>query len=119
MTDRLDVAQDSSVGLYASSMTFNSAESSSFYLYYDYNTPAQIKVEYSPHGTGDNDTYQVQTIRPAFNIAQLAGVNTVEDDSIDAQAEYFNLQGIRIAKPEAGQTVICRRGSRSEKLIVR
>ena len=166
MTDRLGEAEGSNIRLYASSMTFHSSNSSYPYLYYGYNTPAEIKVEYSPHGaddfkelpveanpaddfepgygssyiadlsgikekapggwfdlrvtvTGNNDACQVQTIQPAFNIAELAGLNSIATDISDAPAEYFNLQGVRITNPEPGQTVICRRGSKSEKLIVR
>ena len=166
MTDRLVNAEGSNIQLYASSMTFHSSLSSYPYLYYDYNTPAEIKIEYSPHGTndfkelsveanatddfepgfgscyiaalsgitemapdgwfdlrvtvtGNSDACQVQTIQPAFNIAKLAGLTSIETDISDVPAEYFNLQGVKITNPEPGQTVICRRGTRSEKLIVR
>ncbi len=64
--------------------------------------------------------YQKQLISPAFFMSKpRSGVYTMHDDSVDIPAEYFNLQGVRIANPEPGQTVICRRGYKSEKIIVR
>lgn len=45
-----------------------------------------------------------------------AAIEVPEADDYDAPAEYFNLQGIRIAAPEAGQTVIVRRGAKAAKV---
>ncbi len=36
-----------------------------------------------------------------------------------APAEYFNLQGIRVANPRAGELVIERRGSKVTKTIIK
>ncbi len=49
------------------------------------------------------------------------GINdvVVDGDDSDAPVEYFNLQGIRVARPEAGQTVIRRQGSKVTKVIVK
>lgn len=47
-------------------------------------------------------------------------INTVVADSdANAHVEYFNLQGVRVANPEAGQFVIKRQGSTVTKLIAR
>lgn len=54
--------------------------------------------------------------------AALAGVeNVVADAEFDANApvEYFNLQGIRVAAPEAGQLLIKRQGKKAEKVVIR
>lgn len=39
------------------------------------------------------------------------------DDS-DMSVEYYSLEGLRLAEPAPGQIVICRRGSRIEKMVV-
>jgi len=52
----------------------------------------------------------------------LAGVDAVvADGEFDANAtvEYFNLQGIRVATPEAGQLLIKRQGNKAEKVVIR
>ena len=43
-----------------------------------------------------------------------AGVQNVAVDRVDENApvEYFNLQGIRVANPEAGQLLIKKQGAR-------
>lgn len=49
-----------------------------------------------------------------------AGVNDIISDSnVDAPVEYYNLQGVRVANPAAGQLVIKRQGSEVSKMIVR
>lgn len=51
-----------------------------------------------------------------------AGVDAVvADGEFDANApvEYFNLQGIRVDNPEAGQLLIKRQGNKAEKVVIR
>lgn len=49
-----------------------------------------------------------------------AGIgNITADDDINAPVEYFNLQGVRVANPAAGQLVIKRQGSEVTKMVVR
>lgn len=49
-----------------------------------------------------------------------AGIaNVVADSDVNAPVEYFNLQGVRVANPEAGQLVIKRQGKTVSKVIVR
>lgn len=46
------------------------------------------------------------------------GVESIETDiDENAPVEYFNLQGMRIIHPEAGQLLIKRQGTKSEKII--
>lgn len=45
------------------------------------------------------------------------GIGAVEADA--AAAEYYTLDGVRIARPEAGQIVIMRRGTTVGKIIIR
>lgn len=50
-----------------------------------------------------------------------AGVENVAADSefTNAPVEYFNLQGIRVAAPEAGQLLIKVQGKKAEKVVIR
>lgn len=45
-------------------------------------------------------------------------INKIESDDADSAIEYYNLQGIRVIKPERG-VYIRRIGSKSEKVIIR
>lgn len=55
------------------------------------------------------------------NFTPAAGVNTVAADveNNNAPVEYFNLLGVRVANPEAGQLLIKRQGSQVEKVVIR
>lgn len=59
-----------------------------------------------------------------FDLAEVAsaGVEGIAADAeFDANApvEYFNLQGIRVAAPEAGQLLIKVQGKKAEKVVIR
>lgn len=47
-----------------------------------------------------------------------SGVESVEFDS-NAPVKYFNLQGVEVANPEAGQIVIKKQGSKAVKVVVK
>lgn len=52
----------------------------------------------------------------------IAGVENVAADAtfdVNAPVEYFNLQGIRVANPEAGQLLIKRQGNKATKVVIR
>ena len=49
----------------------------------------------------------------------VAGVGAIEVDNSNAPVEYYNLQGMRILNPQAGQLVIKRQGTKTSKLIVK
>lgn len=49
---------------------------------------------------------QIQTLSPAFHIADMAGVETVTFGSDNAEIRYFDLSGRQISNPASGQTVI-------------
>lgn len=65
---------------------------------------APIEVEFN----GKTDTPEVPT-----------GISDVVVDDEYAPVEYFNMQGMRVARPEAGSTVIRRQGTKVEKIIIR
>ena len=46
-------------------------------------------------------------------------VETVIGEDTNAPAEYFNLQGVKLANPEKGQIVIVRKGNKVTKQVVR
>lgn len=48
-----------------------------------------------------------------------SGIDDITVSDSDAPAEYFNLQGIRVAEPQAGQIYIVRRGSNVSKELVK
>lgn len=51
-------------------------------------------------------------------LPDLSGVNDIITDS-NAPVKYFNLQGMEVANPEAGQLVIKKQGRKSTKLIAK
>lgn len=48
-----------------------------------------------------------------------AGITTVTENIADADAEYFNLQGVRIKNPRSGQIYLKRQGGKTVKAIIR
>lgn len=69
-------------------------------------------------------SYYPFMVDPTITIesASFAGVEDIIADSEDAAvapARYFNLQGMEVANPEAGQLVIKKEGSKTTKMIVR
>ncbi len=61
---------------------------------------------------GNNVTDAVITIKK-----DDAGVNNVVADPAKAPAQYFNLQGMQLTNPEAGQVVIVKEGNTAKKVI--
>ncbi|MCC8037543.1 MAG: calycin-like domain-containing protein [Bacteroidales bacterium] len=56
------------------------------------------------------------TIYVEFNGLLNTGVKGVAVDVVEGEVEYYNLQGIRIANPQAGQIVIRRQGAQATKI---
>lgn len=71
----------------------------------------------------DSETYgeSINQIKMVFEgNADLSGISDVTADAdADAPVEYFNLQGMRLTQPAAGQPVIRRQGSRVSKIVIR
>ena len=68
---------------------------------------------------GENGAEQIQTITPAMYIGEDSAVEEIMTEDENTITEYFNLQGFRIFEPKAGETVICRKGNKVTKIIVR
>lgn len=70
-----------------------------------------LRVTYTP---GKKDASAVKTLQ-ILNSETVTGINATVADS-DTPVEYFNLQGVRIANPQAGQILIRRQGDKVEKI---
>ena len=51
-----------------------------------------------------------------FNMT--SGIENVAVDAADAQTEYFDLQGVKISKPQAGKLYIVRQGTKTSKIKI-
>ena len=56
---------------------------------------------------------------PKTFVEGWSGVDAIGVDNADAPVEYFNLLGVRVANPAAGELVIKRQGETVTKTIVR
>lgn len=54
-----------------------------------------------------------------FIIQQVSSAGDVVVEDNEAKAEYYNLQGIRVATPQAGQIYILKRGTTTRKVLVK
>ncbi len=52
-------------------------------------------------------------------LPDMSGVNDIIADDANAVVKYYNLQGMEVAKPEAGQLVIMKKGSKASKFIAK
>lgn len=74
---------------------------------YEYN----VQAVNATHHARVSDTITVRT-------RELSGVENVATD-LNAEAEYFNLQGMRVAAPRCGEIYIERRGDKAIKALMR
>ncbi len=56
---------------------------------------------------------------PKIKDSGSSAIEDVIDNDDNAPVEYYNLQGVRINEPAAGQVVIRRQGSKVSKIVVR
>lgn len=64
----------------------------------------------------DKANYLIDNVR--LTRRATTGIEGVAADS-NAEAEYFNMQGMRVAQPEAGRIYIVRRGGKATKELVK
>lgn len=72
-------------------------------------------------GTTGTDVYNtdIPVLRISYTYEDLAdGIECIATPGDDTPAEYYNLQGQRIASPQPGQLVIKRQGSQAVKTII-
>lgn len=73
-------------------------------------------AENEPEGEGKSAVISMHV--EVANSPDPSGVGSVEADN-DAPVVYYNLQGMRVQEPQAGETVICRQGNSVRKILVR
>ncbi len=74
---------------------------------------ASLRVEHNGNVVAEHTINDIQ-----FETTNTTGIEDVAVDGNEA-AEYFNLQGVRVAQPEAGQIYIVRRGAKVVKELVK
>lgn len=65
------------------------------------------------------DPFDDDMMYATITIPALAGVDGIVSDTENAPKRYFNLQGIEVANPAAGEVVIVKEGDKAHKTIVR
>ncbi len=84
---------------------------------YDACFGTQINI-YGGYGwTPEDETTEAPSMEARIVFPGNAAIANVAADNISAPVEYFNLQGIRVAAPEAGQLLIRRQGTESKKIV--
>ena len=85
------------------------------------NEQTVVDTKYFDSLGGNDDTYQVVVVYErgmsagSNKASASAGIGDISVD--DAPAEYYNLQGIRIAEPAEGQLYIKRQGAKASKIM--
>lgn len=78
-----------------------------------FNYPSALDKMYTWTGRAD-------AMKAKFTFKGTLGVkNVTVAENADAPVEYFNLQGVRVAEPQAGSLVIRRQGSNVTKVLVK
>ena len=79
-----------------------------------------LSQSYGQESTFDAVSGKVTVPANCYVVIGTAGLNAVdgiEADDADTRAEYFNLQGVRISRPQPGQIHIVKQGARTYKAI--
>ena len=72
---------------------------------------------YVPEEATDN--YKTADVWSKFSKQSITtGIEAIETDAIDADAEYYNLQGVKIVNPTSG-IYIRRQGTKNDKVIIK
>ena len=75
-----------------------------------------VSLDYVTEGPDREVIYQCEGGPNLWEEYEKAHVDAMlEDISLNKNVEYFNLQGMRVEKPHAGQIVIRRQGTKTEK----
>lgn len=84
-----------------------------------FNTNLKINPDYNAETDGYYDQYLAGDFKLDMTGLDLSGIADITADDAAAPAQYFNLQGIRVQHPEAGNVYICRRGTKTQKIFIR
>ncbi len=74
---------------------------------------------FSPGTWVDRDTQDPVEMVSLIQLPELSGVEGIVDDSVDAPARFFNLQGVEVAAPVKGEVTIVKKGNSSYKQIAK
>lgn len=78
-----------------------------------------IKARAAAAAPSFDSYYVVEATNSGYEIGGLnTGVDSIETDA-DAEAEYYDLQGMRVANPRSGNVYIVIRGGKASKQIMR
>lgn len=82
---------------------------------------AEPGVIYPLHIAYVNKDYRFTTIglKTSFQVADLSGVDDLFTEEEEAPVKYFNLQGMEVMNPEAGQILIVKKGNKVSKTILK
>ena len=82
--------------------------------------PVSFIVSRSSSGGKKDTAYRLEipSMKTRYKHFNDAGVYDLTVDDADVAPVYYNLQGMRIAKPQPGTVVIVKRGARVTKEIV-
>lgn len=88
--------------------------------YYLWNTDTNSWGDKNPNQYGSKGYVNLE-YTGSLNGGDESGIEDIVTDNVDENApvEYYNLQGIRLSEPAAGQIVIRRQGSKVSKILVR
>lgn len=75
--------------------------------------------DYEAGVSPDEDMYLGGDFKLDMTGLDLSGISDIAADTATATAEYYNLQGIRVEHPSAGNVYIRRCGSKVDKVMVR
>lgn len=111
---------------YASNISVRT-DSSNGDVYYDFTI--MLGGDYRPWDAEKSDWGEVSQafesiwLKTSVNVSKatsgIENIEFVEIDNSNAPVEFYNLQGVRINEPAAGQIVIRRQGTNVSKIIVR
>lgn len=79
-------------------------------------TEAEVGKYYALRANFASGNSEKQLAEIMFKVKSV-GVDGIEIDTDDAEVEYYNLQGVRIANPQRGQLVIRKAGDKTSKVI--
>ncbi len=79
-----------------------------------FNYPGAEDKQYTWNGRAEAMQAKIVIERPAGT-----GVKGIENADSQIAPIYYNLQGVEVANPEAGQLVICRQGDKATKKIIK
>lgn len=73
----------------------------------------------NPEGWVNSETKEPIPMVSQIKLIAGAGVEGIINDTENVAKRFFNLQGVEIANPEAGQVVIVKQGNKTSKTIIR